>query len=439
MQLPRILFFGSLAGVVFLYGVAVGAYEIFPYRQLKFALNSVEAVLADRDRLLSDQPTGFVAERRYEGKGVTTFERARSAPGLTLLSGFFDDLPGLRLVRRDGTVLARWPAPYSKLFDDTTHIFPGSDVPATDWNAAVHGMVMLSDGSVVFNFDGKGTVKLDRCGTPVWTLPRMTHHSVDRAAAGGFWIPSRHYEQDTPAYPFFQVPYRDDTILRVADDGRVLSEISLNRILIDNGLFALLVANGRFNVLVLEEDVLHINDIEELGADRAPAFEHFAAGDLLISVRHLNLLLVVDPQDWTVKWHQTGPWLRQHDPDFNADGSISVFDNRSDDTHHGEVFGGSRILSLRPFSAQRTADVVYGGGNGQRFFTNTQGKHQRLDNGNWLIAEYFGGRAFEVTAGGDIVWEYVNEYDPARVARISGAKRYPESYFDVTDWRCDGS
>jgi hypothetical protein len=39
-----------------------------------------------------------------------------------------------------------------------------------------------------------------------------------------------------------------------------------------------------------------------------------------------------------VKWSQTGPWLRQHDPDFLSDGRILVYDNR-DDGANGQILG----------------------------------------------------------------------------------------------------
>lgn len=436
MNLPKILFYLSTAGLIFAFGLAVGAYQIFPYQQIKFVLNSVEAVLADRERLLSSDPVAFLSPSRYEGEGVTRYAPERAAPGLTLLSGFFDGMPGLRLIRPDGSVVKSWPAEYLTRFADSAHIRPPEDAPASNWNAAVHGMALNRDGSVIFNFDGKGTIKLDACGRTLWTLPRMTHHSIDRAAEGGYWIPSRHWIDEAPTYPLFARPHMDDTILRVSEDGQVMSEISLNRILLDNGLYALLTANGKFRSDVQEKDVLHINDIEELRAEHADAFALFEAGDLLLSLRHLNALMVVEPGAWRVKWYRVGPWMRQHDGDFQADGQITVYNNNSDDTRAGDVLGGSNLMAFDPADPAQTVSVFYGAEEGQAFFTNTQGKHQRLTNGNVLIAEYYGGRAFEITPDGEIVWEYVNRYDDERVARISGAMRYPPGYVDDAAWAC---
>ena len=164
MKLPIALFLLSLAGFSFAFGLVVGAYEVFPYGHIKYVLNSVETVFADRENLMTNRPTGFLAERRYDGSGVTVYDEQQASPGYTLLAGFFENSTEIRLIRMDGSVVQRWPVSYSTLFPNSDHIFPKSDIPASDWNAAIHGVDISPDGSVVFNFDGKGTVKLDRCG-----------------------------------------------------------------------------------------------------------------------------------------------------------------------------------------------------------------------------------------------------------------------------------
>jgi hypothetical protein len=437
MKHTKAAFVLSLIGFSFAYGLIVGAYEVFPYRHLKYVLNSVETVIANRDSLTSDRPTAFLAERRYQGNGVTIHDPRRAHPGFTLLSGFFDDLPGIRLVDMHGNVVQSWPISFFTLFESTDHIFPKNDVPASDWNVGVHGIHISPDGSVVFNLDGKGTAKLDRCGKPIWLLHRMTHHSIEESKDGSYWIPSRHFvENESDAYPLFRTPYRDDTIMRVSPDGEILSEISLNKILIDNGLYALLVANGRFTTDMQEEDVLHVNDIDEMTEELAGSFPLFSAGDLVLSLRHLNMLMVIDPSNWQVKWYQSGPWLRQHDPDFQKDGTITLLNNNSDDTKDGELLGGSSVMSIQPHLPDRPVNILYGKKENEYFFTNTQGKHQVFDNGNILIVEYYGGRVLEVSPSGEIVWQYINEYDQESVARLSGAERYAEDYFNVKDWSC---
>ncbi len=44
------------------------------------------------------------------------------------------------------------------------------------------------------------------------------------------------------------------------------------------------------------------------------------------------------------------------------------------------------------------------------FFSSFVSSARRLPNGNTLIDEGMDGRLFQITAGGDIVWEYLNPY-----------------------------
>jgi Arylsulfotransferase (ASST) len=181
------------------------------------------------------------------------------------------------------------------------------------------------------------------------------------------------------------------------------------------------------------KDVIHTNDVEILSSADAPAFPRFEAGDALVSFRNLNLLIVFDPDSGVVKWSQTGPWLRQHDPDFLPDGRILVFDNR-DDGADGRLLGGSRIVAMDPVT--REVEIIYKGTAETPFFTAVWGKVDLLDNDNFLITESNGGRVLEVTPDGTIVWSFINRYDADRVLRISGATRYPESFADFDRSGC---
>ena len=139
--------------------------------------------------------------------------------------------------------------------------------------------------------------------------------------------------------------------------------------------------------------------------------------------------MVFDPDTEVIQWYQHGPWLRQHDPDFLPDGTISIFNNRTD-------FGSSNIMIIDPVTRQ--VEIAYEGTRARPFYTAIRGKHQYLANGNLLITSSQAGRVFEVTPAGEIVWEYVNRYDRDRVAIVSNAIRYDPTYFDVDAWsRCD--
>ena len=431
----RIAFLASCTALVFGYGVGVGHYGWFPWTLMKSGRDAVRSVMTEAPSMAGVRPTAFLHPARYDGDGATVLIEDRVWDGRTLIAGFFDGNNEVRLVELDGTPVHRWPVSFSALFPDPQHLAGTGTAPSTDWNADLHGVLALPDGSILFNFEYLGLAKLDRCGSVEWTLSHMTHHSIERAAGGGFWVPGRRYLEAVDGYPARTEPYLDDRILRISDEGRIVVEKSVAELFADNGLRALLLAGSFLAVYPRNGgEIAHLNDIEELPASLADRFPQFAPGDLALSFRNRNLVMVVDPETWTVKWHQTGPWMRQHDPDFTTWGTISIYSNNSDDTPLGSVLGGSEIVEVDPSSGNTTRRY---GGEGQEMFTNVRGKHQLLPNGNLLITQFEAGRLIEVADDGDIVWEFINRYDDDEVAEVTQAIRYAPTYFEVDDWACD--
>lgn len=434
-DLSKVAFVLSSGALLFGCGVAVGALEIFPYPILDLGARTVKLLWEDPSILRGGRPSQHLGPARHTGAGVTLNRRSEVEPGVTLISGFFADTNELRLVRNDGTVVHRWPVSFKEVFPDERHVRPPSRFPHTDWNVDLHGAHAFPDGSVVLNFEYGGLVKLDRCGDVIWTVARMTHHSIDLSENGTFWVPGRRWVERVSKHPPFEAPYYEDTLIEVSQDGEVLREISVVGLFYKNGLHSMLLANGLFEVSSVfgwNRELLHLNDIEELTSELAPRFPQFSVGDLLLSLRSFNLVMVVDPDTETIKWHQTGPWIRQHDPDFDDSGRILVFNNNND-ANGGALFGGSNILGIDP--STRDVTVEYEAPPGSLWFTKFRGQQQILPNGNALITEYDAGRVFEVTTEGELVWEFINRYDDDEVAHVSDAIRYPEGYFSG-NWTC---
>jgi hypothetical protein len=272
-------------------------------------------------------------------------------------------------------------------------------------------------------------VRIDSCSRTKWKLPRQTHHSVFKDTAGNLWVPGRKLREHPVAkYPHVPAPFEEEFILEVSPQGRVLREISVLDVIFKSKYEGVLFPSGAHNTVLrkpLDNDFTHLNNIEVLSPEMAAAFPMFEAGDLLISLRNLDLLLVIDPDTERIKWSKTGPYLRQHDPDFLADGRITVFDNRRVEKDSNAV-GASRILEIDPASG--SVATLYGDRDGQRFYTETMGSQQTLPNGDLLITESDAGHAFEITRAGQVVWSYVNRWDDDHVALTETATRYPENY-----------
>jgi len=443
-----VLFAVAVLAAAFAAGAAFVKWRPWPYDALSARASEIAWLL----RTDFGSVPELVGPRYYDRQGATVFDRAAMSPGPTLLSGIFAEGVGLRLIDADGAAIARWPVDFFALFPDTGHVRPPSEVPRTRWSYHVQGMVALPDGAVVFNIGTLGLVKLDRCGDPVWTLARMTHHSVAPLPDGGFWVPAKGDPAD--AVPdrvlpgldperVARAPDYDDRLLRISAEGRVIDDIPLLPVLLEGGLWHLLFDT----VDGAPDDPTHVNDIEPVTPAVAARLPGASVGDIVISARSLDLIAVVDPIRRALVAAWSGPWVNQHDPDPLPDGRLSVFDNnrvrgfgaRTPPEDH--PFGGSAIRILDP--ADGSVETALGGGlrpgggtGGPTWYTGIMGTHQHLPNGNLLITESMRGRVFEVAPDGAVVWEVVEAFDERHSAVIEEAIRYPAGYFDVSDWSC---
>ena len=423
--LIRTYWVASLCAIACAYGVAVGMYKIFPYRLLEAMAYAGRELVRYPGHELRTTPQKYLAISPPAGDGVELHVAGKAYPGITLITAFFESSNGIRLIDADGRVLNEWRISYNRTWSESPHL----DSQPHDWDTELHGAMLLPDGDVIFTFQYGGLVRMDRCGRVEWKLPRKTHHVFVADASGNLWVPSRNQRDKAMAeYPKIPAPFQEETVLKVSPDGVVLREISILGAIYGSRYEGLLFANSAHDTRLQvppSGDFMHLNDVEVLSPELAPAFPLFEAGDLLVSLRNLNLLMVIDPGNLRVKWTQTGPFLRQHDPDFQGSGQIVVFDNRRDDSGKAS-FGGSRIVAIHPETERIT--TLYGARAGENFYTETKGEQQQLPNGNLLISESEKGHAFEVDPEGTIVWSYVNRWVDGSVGQISQATRYPLDY-----------
>lgn len=434
-----VLFVLSATMISFVVGFAVRDQRWFPTGPLLRAANEAH-------RLTS--PPAWAVPRVYERSGVSSSAGSGARTrGLTLVASHWSDdnwLPGLRLLSPDGEVLHEWHVDPSSLAasdgdGEAASIGPewARHLALRDRN--IHSARLLSDGDVVLTVEYVAALRLDACSRIEWALREENHHTVVRADDGTFWIPAG--SRSPPAgtrrpwsVPGLQEPLYHDRMLQVTPEGEITSDIHVLEVLFANGLEHLVPRANFFG----SGDLTHLNDIEPLPRRLSAAFPEFEAGDLLVSLRDLNLVMVVDPNTLNVRWHRTGPFIMQHDPDFLPDGSISVFDNRFDFTPRGSFLGGSRVLSLSP-GTDSTA-VLFSPGDSMAFYTEFMGNSQQLADGHLLLTEAQAGRVMETNRRGEIVWEWVVEpYDESHVPEVAFAARYDFAVEQVAAWPCSPS
>ncbi len=431
-------FVAGLIVLSFVGGMLVAHYRVFPYPLLRQADEAAWDWKANWRHYL--QLRSRYSSFSTRADGVTLHQPALMAPGLTFVTAYRGGSFHPFLIDPQGKIVHEWNFPFSKAWPDPSHL---DEVPA-DYETTVHGAALLPDGSVVMNFDGAGMVKIDRCSRLVWRVPLQTHHAVDVAPNGEIFAPARRkLWQVGPELPGVRTAEDgfvwSDTVVRLAADGSILAETPLLERLLASGHAAELYANAQaIPELPDYEDPLHLNDVEVLRDDMAASFPQFAAGDLLVSMRNINAIAVLDGKTLLVKWWRTGPFLRQHDPDFLPNGHILVFDNRLGGRDHR--FGESRIVEIDPKNPVTTELVwSFTGSERQPFYSNERGKLQALPNGNILVTEALAGRVFELARGDggtQLVWEWVNGLGDGLVGFVTQADRIPPDRLGFVGQSC---
>ena len=266
--------------------------------------------------------------------------------------------------------------------------------PRSPYGKFIHGVALLEDASIVFGFDyGVSLQRFDACGRRIWAVPGKFDHAVSLDDAERFIWTLEDSEQ----------------IVKVATaNGAIAKRISMAEIAAANPTIDILEVRqedwdrGNDNSREIPDkwldDPFHLNDVEPLPAAIAGAFAGFQAGDLLVSARSLNLIFVLDPETLKVRWWHSGSWRRQHVPDWQPTGEITVFDNRMNRAY-------SRIVSIVP--GARDVRVVLDG-RASNFYSRIRGKHQMTAAGTLLVTSPQQGRVFEVERDGHVVFEMLN-------------------------------
>ena len=180
---------------------------------------------------------------------------------------------------------------------------------------------------------GNQLIRVNSCGATDWSIDSRYsfHHYLNNDGdhqRARFWILDA-----------------SDLVQVNAVDGRVSQRISLSEIINANPelhIFesrllgnregrwqygdAEFVPLGRTHTDITNADPepFHSNDIDEyLGEDTGL----FQRGDLVLSLRSQNLIVVVRPESRKIVWYAYGLTSRQHDPDFLSADSVMVYDN----------------------------------------------------------------------------------------------------------------
>jgi len=331
---------------------------------------------------------------RFEHSGVLQYDPARTQPGYTL----YTIAPELsaHLIDMNGHEVHRW-------FVSKNQAMPAIDGPSTLFGLLepqVEGGYLYPNGDLILNYEvrsldfpGAPLVKVDKDSHIIWTRAIQSHHAIQI-------VGDKIYALTGPVME--PAPPKPGENVRVLDsNGRTLSSHSIGEAM----------ANTK-NMRLLDElslnpsfDPFHSNSLDVLTEQTARFIPGSKPGNVLLSLRSLDMLVVMDLERDTIVWALRGSWRWQHDAKILPNGHILLFDNKGGLMKRGR----SRVLEIDP----NTAGIVWsydGKENDPLDSGENRGGAQRLPNGNTLINEANAGRLLEVTPDGSIVWEYVNPF-----------------------------
>jgi len=358
----------------------------------------------DRARALSLPYTAGGAQVGTEGVGVVFHDAAHTWPGRNLyVSGHGAEAI---LVAMDGRFLRRWRYPFERAF-------PGVQprVDATFFRR----VLPLADGSVVGLYQGFGLVKLDADSNPLWVRPGAFFNHLVQDGDGRLYTLAKE-AREIPAL-------RDPELGPVLEDFLVILDLEgaeLRRISILEALRRSPFAD-HLERRIPGADLLHSNTVVLLDPAWAGYGAAWQGGEVLLSLRELDLLVVLDLDTEVIVHALHGPWRRQHQPTPLRDGSLLLVDNRG-------YQGGARLLWLDPEDG--TVRRQFPPEGDPPLKSAQAGSCAELPNGNILVVESERGRAFELTPQGQISWEFRSPHragpEGELVAYLFDVLRIPE-------------
>ena len=378
--------------------------------------------------------------------GTTIYEPDRAWNGYTVLSPL--QTQAVLVIDMNGNVVKRWEG-LNNSAGGPARVLPGgiliSASGARPPNQESLELVQQDfDGKVIWQFSHNEQIKTGE-GSTIWSARQ--HHDWQRESLpAGYYSPESapvvegtstliltHTNRLQPRVA--DVMLEDDRLVEVSWKGDVLWEWVASDHIDELGFAPdarkAIKAAQSFNKARGSFDWLHINSAHFVGPNRwfDQGDMRFAPNNVIISSREASLLAIVG-RDGKIVW-RLGPdfseskelraihqIIGQHHAHIipkglPGAGNLLVFDNGGSsgygfaspiapDGVGAFARSTSRVVEINPV----TLELVWSYTN-PRFFSTNISSAQRLPNGNTLITAGAGGRMFEVTTQGAIVWEYM--------------------------------
>jgi len=365
---------------------------------------------------------------------------------------------GAVLIDMNGNVVNRWQG----LDGFPNKMLPGGHVMGStgirNMKYGYQDMVDLVEadweGNIVWQFDKYELVK-DPRQPPRW-MARQHHDYQREGNPVGYYVPGMkprtasgktlllcHKNLNNPKIS--DKPLADDAIIEVNGRGELTWEWVCSEHFEEMGFNARAKRTLKRNPGMKPAgggvgDWMHMNSMSLLGTNRFydAGDKRFHPDNIIWDGRQTNIIAIIDRKTGRIVW-QLGPYftatkalrlmgqiIGQHHAHMiprglPGEGNILVFDNggaagygapnpTSPEGLDNAKRDFSRVLEFDPITLEikwQYPPPMFGM---NRLYSAFISSAQRLPNGNTLITEGNGGRIIEVTAGHEIVWEYISPY-----------------------------
>jgi len=311
--------------------------------------------------------------------GLLHHQRDKAFAGFTVIAPMRHE--AAYLVNMDGEVVHTWRLPGP--LGSKACLLPNGNLLCS---------VVTAEGVPIPGAKGGHLLELDWAGDTVWEyVDHSQHHDLVRLDTGNTLYLSREALDEVDAAKV--AGGLPGTEIKGQIFGDVIREVDSEGALVWEWYFR----DADFGAFPLAADChrgewAHANSV-------AATLD----GNVLVSFRHLDTILIVDRETGKIVWHKRDQtWGHQHNADMLPNGNITLFANGMNNLYQPLH---SRALEIDP----QSGEIVWQYIDPQRwtFFSPVMSGLQRLENGNTLICEAINGRVFEVDPEGEIVWDYV--------------------------------
>ena len=338
---------------------------------------------AEREALLAHVETGLVErDARLADDGYTLMAALPQGRAL--------------LVAPDGEIVREWRSDYDAQWKRVA-LAPNCDLLVVGVRRS------LPEGSEEADDGIRYLERRSPEGEVLWRRDNGAHHDISSTPSGDLLTLTQR-ARTTPHGEVY-----DEALLLLSPDGGPVLDVSL--------LDLLEPLRGEID---LEVDAVHAKDVLHANSIRWMTPGPNGNRRVLVSIKHIDLVVAVDLDDERVLWHfGQGELEYQHEATELPNGNVLVFDNGSKARRY------SRLVEFDP----ETATIVweYRADPPSDFWSVARGTAHLLPNGNVVAADSNRGEVFEVTRDGRRVWQFRLRDERGRRVPVR-ATRYPREF-----------